>query len=249
MKTREIDRSRAWVVPAMALGLGLLLAGCDWFTGHKKTVPPPNPYPVLDSETALVKTLEIAYSKLDLDKFQSLFPPPENANYLFLLSEVTSGGETSWGVTEEKRIHRRMFQPQKPLLGENPVPPENWLQSVDIALTPETEFFERPDLYRSSSNPAGLDPAKWRATQARYGAYLLFQLAGTTDYQIDARENFVVIEDLTKPGAADPGKWFLYRWQDLPGAVLLAEGAGARDAHPSLGVERPSWGLIKSLYR
>ena len=106
MKFHEVCRTLVRVVPAMVLGMGLLVVGCEWLTGHKKTVLPPNPYPVLDSEQALVRTLEIAYHRLDFEKFQGLIPPPESANYLFLLSDVTPGGETGWGAAEEKHSKR-----------------------------------------------------------------------------------------------------------------------------------------------
>jgi hypothetical protein len=92
--------------------------------------------------------------------------------------------------------------------------PENWLVSVDISLTLQTDFVERTDIYRSPSNPDGIDGARWTATEATYGTYVLFQLAGITDYQVDGRANFVVIEDKTKTNA-DPGKWLIYRWEDL----------------------------------
>jgi hypothetical protein len=199
---------RGWIATIVAWGLVIQLAGCDSPSRARKT--PPNPYPVLDSEMALIKTLEMAYHRRDFDKFVSLLASQDSVGYRFLPGEQNSG-EFSWGAAEETRIHRRMFQPQVPVPGESPVRPELWLQAVDITLTPRSEFVKRPDLYRSVSNPDGLDPARWRATEATYGTFVLFQLAGSTDYQVEARAAFVVIEEEAKLHVNDPGKWLLYR--------------------------------------
>jgi hypothetical protein len=177
-------------------------------------------YPLIVDQKSLIKNLEVAYRKRDYEKFQTLLSnptltaPATQPTYQFQLSDPAPTGETSWGYTEETRIHRRMFKPQDPLPGETPVPADLWLQSVDITLTPQGEFTERADLYQSPSNPQGLDPAHWTATEATYGTYVFFQLAGSTDYQVNGRANYVVIEDKTKANG-DPGKWLIYRWEDL----------------------------------
>jgi hypothetical protein len=193
----------------------------------------------------LVQGLAGSYRQRAFAKFSPLLSD-DPAMYLYLLSEPTPSGETSWGVTEERRIERRMFEPQNIPPGETPVPRELWIQSIDISLTALTPWVERTDLYRSSTNSQGLDPAHWRATEATYGARVFFQLAGTTDYQIDGRTNFVVAEDMTKQ-ACDAGKFLLYRWEDL-GASRVARGS----AHPGrnhVRVEPRSWSAVKQLYR
>jgi hypothetical protein len=243
----KLQSSGMWAAMCFAIGFTLLLAGCDSPSSGKKTAP--NPYPTLDSPSALIKTLEVAYHRLDYDKFMTLVATQDSASYLFLLGGFTQTGETSWGAAEEIRIHRRMFRPKSVVPHEAPVPQEQVLQSVDISLIPLREFVERGDLYRSVWNPGGLDPGRWRATEATYGTYLLCQLAGVTDYQIDGRANFVVIEDKTKPRANDPGKWLLYRWEDLyelsPRSAAPPGASGADLA----GVEPASWTMLKALYR
>jgi hypothetical protein len=196
--------SEAWTAKSVAIGFALLLAGCN--SPWSKEKPTPSPYPSLDSPSALIKTLEVAYRRLDYDKFVTLFASQDNVSYVFLLSEATQMGETSWGAAEEIRIHRRMFRHKVAVTTEPPVPEEQVLEAVDISLLPQTQFVERADLYRSVSNPGGLDSARWRATEATYGAYVIFQLVGTTDYQIDGRANFVVIEDKTKLHAKPSGQ-------------------------------------------
>jgi hypothetical protein len=225
-------------------GLELLAAGCK-----SPAKPKPNPYPEIRSENSLIENLRIAYQLRDYPKFATFFADQDSVSYLFLLSDVTPGGFGSWGAAEEKRIHRRMFQPQNQIPGESPVPPEIWLQAVEIVLTPpSTGFEERPDLYRSVNNPQGLDPTHWRATSATYEAQVFFHLAGQTDYYVVGRENFVVIEDRTKSRVNDAAKWLIYRWEDLGPGILLntmpTKAAGPR----ALEVEPSSWSRVKELY-
>jgi hypothetical protein len=231
----------------LVLGIALGLVGCREKSVSCDCLCPPVTYPAITSEQALIKNLEAAYRKRDYEKFTTLF---SNATlgqpaYLFLLSEATPSGETSWGYAEEMRIHRRMFEPQNVLPGENPVPPENWLQSIDISLTLQSDFVERADLYQSPSNPQGLDPARWRATEATYATYVFFQLAGATDYQVDGRANFVVIQDKTRANG-DAWRWLIYRWEDLAGG---APRPGGLTPAVSAGVEESSWSSVKSLFR
>jgi hypothetical protein len=229
---------------AIFAGLTLACVGC-----HSPAKPPPSPYPEINSEKSLIKNLEIAYRLRDYPKFTTLFADQDSVSYLFLLSEPPVTGETFWGAAEEKRIHRRMFQPQNPLPNEVPVPDDLWLTSVDIVLTPQTEFAERPDFYRSASNPGGLNPARWRATEATYGAYVFFQLAGTTDYQVDCLAKFVVLEDKTKPRMNSPGRWLIYRWEDLSRPLDLGSGVARVAGAGALGVEQRHWSALKRLYR
>jgi hypothetical protein len=241
MRDRIDFRSKAPARLLLAV-LGLVLIGCDKRT-PVQVKPPPQGF---DSATALIRGLEVAYRQRNYEKFTNLFTNPTVGQpvYLFLLSDPAPTGETSWGFTEEMRIERRMFIPQNPLPGETGVPYDLWLQSVDITLTPQGDFVDRPDLYLSSNNPNGLDPARWTATEATYGTYVFFQLAGSTDYQVNGRANFVVIEDKTKSNG-DVGKWLIYRWEDL-GTAIVARGG--TDAGPD-AVSQSNWGALKQLYR
>jgi hypothetical protein len=178
---------------------------------------PPAPPPTIENAADLIEALSRAYQQRDDKLFAKLLAndPENNAEYLFLLSDPTPENETQWGYSEEVRIHQRMFHPEAPLPGDTPVPPEIWLQSLTITLTPETAFSERTDLYTTEGGY--LDPAKWRATSATYGTYLLFELAGETDYRVEGRADFVVIEDRTKD-VGDDGKFLLLIWEDLGSA-------------------------------
>ncbi len=207
--------TRQHITLALALA-ALALAGCIFSPSTKDKKQKIEPYPNIVDSKSLIENLRLAYQKRDYDKFATLFSNPTAGQpaYLFALSEPTQTGETSWGYTEEMRIHRRMFQPERPLPGETPVPSPLWLQSVQISLTPQRDFNERTDLYRSPSNPNGIDPAQWIATEAPYGTFVFFQLAGDTDYQVTGRASYTVIEDKTKSNG-DPGKWLIYIWEDL----------------------------------
>jgi hypothetical protein len=160
------------------------------------------------------------------------------AEFRFLLSDPTPDNETDWGYSEEVRIHYRMFRPELFVRRDPSVPPEIWLQWVTVTLTPEEEFSERPEFY-STSERGYLDPAKWRATSATYTTYLLFALAGDTNYRIEGRADFVVIEDLTKD-VEDDGKFLLLIWED-PGNPTSKDIVA--------GVGGTTWSHLKLLYR
>jgi hypothetical protein len=203
---------RSHLVLALAL-CATVLAGCVF---DPPTKPPiTQPPSIAKSPDELIQGLSSAYRARNYDAFVNLFPQTaDNAGYFFFLNEPVNG-ITNWDLTEELRIHRRMFKPEDPLPGETPVPAELWLQSITITLDrTATEWVERADLYISEANPEGLDPAKWKATEAEYHADVLFNTAGETDYRVDGRANFVVIEDLTKPEGTDR-KFLIYRWEDL----------------------------------
>jgi len=175
---------------------------------------PPAPPPTLKKDSDVVDALSRAYQNRDDKLIASLLAndPDNNAEYLFILSDPTPDNETSWGYNEEVRIHQRMFHPEAPLPGDTPVDPNLWLQSLTITLSPKSTFTERTDLY--TTNGGYLDSAKWRATAATYTTYLLFELAGNTDYRVEGEANFVVLEDRTKD-IGDDGKFLLLIWEDL----------------------------------
>jgi len=193
--------------------LGLLAVGCI-FSPNKDEGGGGNntSCKTATNQSELIVQLRDAYQRRDYDCFANLFSTEDDgAPYTFWLNEPL--GE-SWGLTEELRIHRRMFKPEDPLPGETPVAPDLWLASITIQLEPQTEWTERPDLYVSEANPTGLDPARWVVTEAQFNAYVFFETQGETDYQVNGRANFVVVEDLTKTSGTDR-KFLVYRWEDL----------------------------------
>jgi len=197
------NRIAVWSLAVAAL----LGAACE----GKKFVAPPVELPGYGSSAACVQGLARAYFERDTTRFEQLLAP----NYIFLLNEPDPmSGETEWGRDTEVRIHRRMFRPQDFAMGPDPVPAENWLQSVDITLTPNVDFVERTDLYTTANPPGELDPTLWVAREGFYSASVFFQLAGDVDYQVNGRASFVVIEDKSKANG-EVGKFMFYRWQDL----------------------------------
>lgn len=191
-------------------------------------------FTVLDSGD-LVDELALAYSRRDYETYTDLFPATD-PHFRFYLNEPLPSSETHWGVTEELRLHRRMFDPENPLPGETPVPQDLWLQSIVTSLTATTPWTERPDLYRSPSNPEGLDSSHWLAREAVYQAIVFFDTQSTTDFRVDSRQNFIVIEDLTLPSGSQ-GKFLFYIWEDL-GSVLQTAVTQVK-----------SWSRMKDLYR
>ena len=194
------------------------------------------------SPAELIDAFAQAYGTMNYNLYRSLLADnaPGNAKFLFFLSEPTELGETQWGVTEELRIHQRMFMPESTPEGDPPVPPERWVQNIDINLTQLEPFAERTDLYSQDGGADGkLDSARWRATDARYGTYVYWDMAGEMDYVVQGEENFIVIEDKAKE-PREPDKFLLYVWEDLGGQ---ATGGGPRVA------DQATWSGLKSLYR
>jgi hypothetical protein len=195
------------------------------------------PCPIADSPGELISKLASAYQTRNYDRFRSFFSTAgDGAPYLY---SVDDSAGTTWDVGEELRLHRRMFWPEDPLPGETPVRQDLWFVCIDIYLEPQTDWSLAPQYYRSAGNPGGLDPARWRAFAARYRTYVLFDLQGPTDYQVNGGATFVVIEDLTMEVCTD-GKFLLYRWEDL-GSIQIAAASPA----PVL----VSWSQAKVLYR
>ena len=197
----------------------------------------------ISTPEASVQALANSYRRRDLDLFAALLAndPSRNAEFLFLLSEPTDVGETQWGYTEEVRLHQRMFHPEDVPPGDPPVSSDLWMQGLTITLTPQEQFSERLDLYSENGGLDGkLDPALWRAMDARYSTYVFFDLTGV-DYKVDGDEaNFVVIEDLSKSGG-EPGRFLLYIWEDL-GCPTCPSPAKPK-------VETSSWSSVKQLFR
>ena len=205
---------------------------------------PPAPEPPPGSPEAVVTALSKAYQQRSPELLTSLLANEHgaNADYLFLLGEPTHLGETQWNYAEKVRIHQRMFRPDQPPPGDPAVHPSLWLEGITITLTPLEEFQERGDLYSANDGADGkLDSRRWRAVDARYSAYVFFDLA-VFDYKIDGGEaNFVVIEDLEKqPGEA--GKFLLFSWEDL-GRPFVSLGDRITNK------ESATWGSVKDLYR
>lgn len=195
---------------------GFALAGALLAANCEDDPVKPRKYPRIcvpaTNPSELVVELRNAYQRRDYDCFANLFSTAaDSAEFGFFPNEPPG---TPWDLTELLRLHRRMFRPEDPLPGETPVPPDLWLVLIDIALERQTNWTERWDIYRSDTNPIGLDPEHWRATDAQYNAYLFFEMSGDTDYQVNGRCNFVVIEDLRKQ-AGQECKYLLYRWEDL----------------------------------
>lgn len=242
-------RRSSWAARAGAWALALLVLGCNSPTKQDPRIGPPPPPPPQSAEE-LIQALSKAYQQRDYVAFENLFPaPPDSAPYLYFLSEPLPNGQTNWDLTEELRIHRRMFNPESPLPGETPVPQEIWLQSITITLTPLVDFAERPDLYRSPTNPNGLNPDLWKATECVYQANLFFDTQSSTDFRVDGRENFVVIENLAKASGEDR-KFLIYRWEDLGsnGLATPVSGGGVSTMLAGTSSQR-SWSALKGLYR
>jgi hypothetical protein len=217
-----------------AFAAGLMTASCL----HSGIIVHPPPVPVCvtaTSQSGLIVQFRDAYQRRDYDCFSNLFSTAaDSAPYSYFLDEPAGA---TWDLVEELRIHRRMFHPEDPLPDEDRVPPELWLAAIAILLDPWTDWTERWDLYRSDTNPGGLDPNRWRATEAQFHAYLYFDMMGETDYVVNGLCAFVVLEDLRKKPGLDR-KFLIDQWKDL-GPIVTAAIAG----------QPASWSVLKAMYR
>jgi hypothetical protein len=215
MSPRRVAAQRLGVTVTL---LALLLGGCIFSPTEKPPPPEPPRIGIPTSEVELIAKLADVYQRESYSEFENLFPKAEdNAPYLFILNDPPVGEPPNWDLTEELRIHRRMFEPENTPPGEEPVPAELWLESITISLTPNRDFSERPDLLgppANPSNPEGLDSDRWRVTEAQYHANLLFNTQTDTDFRVNGEANFIVINDLTKEIGEDR-KFLIYRWEDL----------------------------------
>jgi len=197
----------------LALTFVFLVAGlCACGDNDPVWVLPPDR---IENPAEVIETLASAYRTKDYPLFESLLAN----DYTYFLNEPDSvTGETQWDRTTELRIHRRLFDPENIPQDDPPSPPAQWLQSISVTFMKQSAFDERPDLYTTAMPPGPLDPARWIATAATYGADILIQTQGETDFQLRGRCTFVVIEDRAKV-IGDAGKFTIYQWADLDGSV------------------------------
>ncbi len=181
------------------------------------------------NEDELIGQLKAAYQHRDYDSFGEALHPGYQSDF------SRPDGTTSWGLTQELRIHRRMFRPEDVRPDEHPVPPDLYLASVDITLTARDSFRDATAYYFDPvTNPGGFHRESFTVTQAVYQASVFFQTQGETQYRADGAETFVVVNDLSKPVGAS-GKFLLYRWQEW--------GNGKSSAR-----QNTSWASVKMLY-
>lgn len=176
----------------------------------------------------VIAQLAQAYRDQDRTRFENLLSSDAEAPYMFF------GDAASWDKVEDDRIAGRMFDPEAVSPAEPPVPAELWITSIEVSFKQLSPWSERPDLYRSDVNPNGLDPARWRATEAEYRTLVFFDMQGDADYRIDGRQNFIVIEDL-QGSLGTTSRFALYRWEDL--------GSGSSAKTPV------TWSNVKQLFR
>ncbi len=208
---------------SVPLWIGVAVTGCNHHVAD-----PPIIIGGIQSEAELINRLKTAYQKRDYDTFATLFHP----DYQFFLNEAQPDGTTLWGLTDELRIHQRMFHPQGTI---PPVPPELWIVSIDVTLVARDAFRDVPSAYLGPENPTGFARENFAVTQADYAASIFFQTQGQTQYRVDGVASFVVVNDLSKV-LGDDGKFLIYRWEDL-------------GTFASSSKSQTTWTGVKSLYR
>lgn len=243
--------SRSFV--AMLAAAAVALPGCDQGRQANPAAPPSAPHLLYSdgavrvsppraarivpaSPAELVAALQTAYQSRDFALFSALLSDAPGAQFEFEGVTPPAPPANSWGRAEECRIHLRMFDPAAIPPVDAPLAPELWMTSIDASFVQTSPFVDRPDLYRDPlGNRHGLDPSRWRAHAAEFATTAFFDTQGDTDYRVNARVFFVVVEDLAR-GAGPAKKFRLYRWEE-------STPAGASTA------EARSWTDIKQLYR
>jgi len=209
----------------------LLVGACDRSEKSQPLEPHVDSCPPASSPEALVQLLASTYQSRDYDCFVQLFPTPTDS-VGFLFTFQGPDGPTSWDLVTLLRVHRRLFRPEDTPPGEPPVPPELWLSSISITLSPRADFSEAPEWYRE--NGGVLDSQHWRAFQASYDASILFDTNSETDYRVESAVKFVVLENLRRPTGVH-GKFVFFRWEEIPPLAIAS---------------RPSyWSEVLEMYR
>jgi hypothetical protein len=219
----------------------LFVCGCNEPAKVVEQLPPPCTN-CANSEDELIQLLATAYRERDHDRFADLFSSDaDEAPYFFFMNSPINGID-NWDRTEELRIHRRMFKPENLAPPEAPVPSQLWLVAITINLSrTAASWVERTDLYKTPSNPSGLDQSKWKVAEAEFHAEILFETQSQTGYRVDGRENFIVIQDLDKtPGS--PRRYLMYRWEDLDPPAAPVQDQNSAAATPA------TWSSVKRLY-
>jgi hypothetical protein len=168
------------------------------------------------SNEAVVEALKESYCNLNYELFVSLFvnETEHGVPYTFLLDRPNEKGETQWGLTQEMRIHRRMFRPETIPKNDKPLPRDLWITSIELELVRIGGLFrERYDLYRSDQKLEGLDRHRWRAMSAEYAYSMLIHTQGGKKLCASGQATFVVIEDLANWDQEEP-TFLIYRWED-----------------------------------
>lgn len=229
---------RRYFLPLALLGSMLWVSSCVEPTKVVSQAPCEDCAPT--SEDQLIQLFSETYQNRDIEKFTNLFSTSsDGVPYSFILNAPVNGID-SWDLDEELRIHRRMFAPDAPLPGETPVQDELWLVSITINLSRTTATWgERTDLYKTPTNPDGIDATKWLASEAEYHADILLETQGETDYRVDGRMNFILLEDRAKT-RGEARKFLIYRCEDLE-----PPPAGPTPA----GVNPATLTSVKNLYR
>ena len=110
----------------------LMISGCNEPT---KVAEVPACLNCAASEDELIQLLSNAYRDRDFARYSDLFPTAADAAPFFYYLNAPVNGIDNWDVTEELRLHRRMFVPEDPLPGEPQVQDEFWLNSITINLS------------------------------------------------------------------------------------------------------------------
>jgi len=196
-----------------ALTLAFVVASlCGCAGDDPVQMNPPDP---IQNAAEAIQALTEAYRTEDYHDFAALLA---NDYAYFLNAPDPETGETQYDRATELRIHQRLFDPANIPPGD-PLPPSAvGLQQVSIAMSQQSDFTERQDLYTNATPPGPLDPTRWIATEATYDASVFLQMQGETDYQLNGRCQFIVLENRTK-AIGDAGKFTIYHWVDLDGAT------------------------------
>jgi len=211
----------------------VLVAGCVMKPEAGRS---PAPVPC-NCEADVVQAFADAYRARDHARLAGLLAP----DFTFYRDAPDpQTGELSWDRATEVQIHQRMFDPSSIPANDTPLAHEFWLMAVSITLTAQTSFTERLDLYTTADPPGPIDPALWLAEEATYSTDLFLTLQGEDDYVIRGRAYAVVLTDRTK-ALTDPGKFLLYRLEDLGGTGVVD--------NTTQSVIEATWTSVKEIYR
>lgn len=187
-------------------GLALLLvtqAGCIFSPEDDPdpVVPPPATLPFPGTPEQLMKNFETIYETMDIEGYRHLLHP----DYLTILKESTTADfpevGTTLDITEEFRIHERMFSGQSGTNADGST--SNPISSIE---------FDEPDQETNWETSPGDDPIP-NAEAALFNVRFLFHRAGDTSLEVKGRIKFyITARDSLYQGVVKPYYQMIGQW-------------------------------------
>lgn len=241
----QTSRKVAAGVLAALLGLGAGSCGDSRVLAPVSVLAEPAPDP--RTPVAAVQLLDWSYERRSLDRYRELFTD----DFLWECAPDDSSGRTPWTREDELASAAHLF------LGGHPDLP----RAHSIRLILDSALIPYPDPAFAASDPAG----RWhRVVHSAVELSIVtvdgrgFEIRGGATFSLVRGDSAVIPEDLRLRGfGPDSLRWYVRGWgyanAEIAGSAPSARSGSRRSAGVAAparaGSERPSWCLLKTVYR